>query len=129
MKKFYTFCIWISLVLPFITMGSVVVTTPNGGENWIIGCPNTIQWITSAPVSVKIELYKNGIYYLTICSQVPVTQNSYSWTPPYSVSPGNTFKVKVTCLSNNTADYDFSNANFSINLGTLTVTSPNGEEF
>jgi len=128
MKKIYPYFLLLLIALPVIAQSSVMVITPNGGENWIIGCPNTIQWISSTPVTVKIELYKNGVFYMTICNQVPATQNSYIWTPPYSVIPGNTFKVKVTCLSGNTSGYDFSNANFSINLGTITVVSPNGGE-
>ena len=128
MKKVFFFGILFCLTLPIFAQNSaVVVITPNGGENWQIGCPNTIQWITATPVTVKIELFKNGVFYMTIASQVPSTQSSYSWTPPYTVSHGNTFKVKITCLTSSSG-FDFSNANFSINLGTITVTSPNGGE-
>lgn len=112
----------------FVQSTSVTVIAPNGGENWIIGCPNTIQWITAANVPVKIELYKNNLFYLTICSQVPAGQNTYSWTPPSSIIPGSTFKVKITCLTNS-AGYDFSNGYFTISPGTITVVSPNGGEF
>jgi hypothetical protein len=106
----------------------VTVVTPNGGENWIIGCPTTIQWITSTPSSVKIDLYKNSVFLMTIASQVPPTQSSFTWTPPYTIAPGTTFKVKVTILNGSTTGYDFSNADFSINSGNVTVTSPNGGE-
>jgi hypothetical protein len=128
MKKIHVFFLLVLLTFPVIAQSSVTVIAPNGGENWIIGCPSTIQWINSTPVPVKIELYKNGMFYMTICPLVPATQNSYIWTPPYSVTPGNTFKVKVTVLSSNTANFDFSDGNFSINLGALTVVSPNGGE-
>jgi hypothetical protein len=128
MKKIFTLFFLCIFILPLFAQNSgVTVVAPNGGENWLIGCPETIQWITATPVAVKIELFKNGTFYLTIANQVPATQNSYSWTPTYTVTPGNTYKVKVTCL-NSSAGYDFSNANFSINTGAITVTTPNGGE-
>ena len=78
--------------------------------------------------SCENRIIQSRSFYLTICNQVPATQNSYSWTPPYGVVTGNDFKVKVTCLTNSSPGFDFSNANFSINLGTITVVSPNGGE-
>jgi hypothetical protein len=128
MKKIYPYVLSLLLAIPAIVQGSVTVISPNGGENWITGCPNTIQWINSNLTPVKIELYKNGVFYLTICNLVPVTQNSYIWSPPASVIPGNTFKVKITSLTNSNPGFDFSDANFSINQGTITVVSPNGGE-
>jgi hypothetical protein len=108
--------------------GSITVVSPNGGENWIIGCPGIIQWITSTSAgSVKIELYRNGVFSMIICPQVPAGQSSFTWVPPYSVVPGNDYKVKVSALANTTL-FDFSDNNFSINLGNITVVSPNGSE-
>ena len=128
MKKFFILSfLWILILPLFAQNTTVTVVTPNGGENWLIGCPNTIQWITATLVPVKIELFKSGSFYMTIAIQVPAGQNSYSWTAPYSVISGNTFKVKITCLTSS-AGFDFSNADFSINLGSITVTSPNGGE-
>jgi hypothetical protein len=130
MKKFYISLLVILFSFPIFAQNSgITVVTPNGGENWIIGCPSTIQWITASPVTtgVKIELFKNGVFCMTICNQVPAAQNSFVWTPPYSVAPGNTFKVKVSLLTSS-AGFDFSNNNFSINMGSITVVSPNGGE-
>ncbi len=113
---------------------SMMVITPNGGENWLTGCPNQIQWITPATsmFPVKIELYRNGLYYLTICNQVPAGQSAYSWTPPYTVIPGNTYKVKVSSLTGSLPVFDFSDNNFTIspgqNTGIVTVVNPNGGE-
>lgn len=127
MKKFsIIFLLFFSLQAAF-AVTSVTVIAPNGGENWTIGCPNTIQWVTSTPCPVKIELYKDGVFYMTICSQAASNTNSYTWTPPYSVLPAVTYKVKITTL-NNIPGYDYSDNSFSINLGFLTVLSPNGGE-
>ena len=129
MKKLYIALMAIILTIPLFAQNTgVTVIAPNGGENWITGCPYTIQWIVAAPVPVKIELFSNGVFYMTICSQVPANTNSYVWTPPYSVTPANTYKVKITTLTTTVPYYDFSNNNFSIALGTITVASPNGGE-
>jgi hypothetical protein len=131
MKKFlFTFCL-VFVLSPAFSQ-TITVISPNGGENWMIGCPSTIQWITSSvTVPVKIELFKTTssglIYCMTICSMVPANTNSYSWIPPYSVAPASIYKVKVSALSN-TAVFDFSNNNFSLVLGSITVISPNGGE-
>ncbi|HPS62209.1 MAG TPA: hypothetical protein PLK82_04060 [Bacteroidales bacterium] len=110
----------------------VKVVTPNGGENWIIGCQALIQWISTsaAPFPVKIELYRNDAYYLTISAQVPAGQMSFTWIPPVSVMPGNTYKVKVSCMTatGTVPVYDFSDGYFSISKGVITVSAPNGGE-
>jgi hypothetical protein len=107
----------------------VIVVQPNGGELWVSGCPAQIQWITTSAVNVpvRIELYRNNQYYLTICQQTPPGAVSYNWIPPYSVIPGNNFKVRVICL-NSAGSFDFSDNYFSIGTGNLALTSPNGGE-
>ena len=111
-----------------IGLSALTVVAPNGGENWIIGCPYAIQWITTAAAgTVKIELYKNNAFCLTICSQVPAGMTTYTWIPPVTLIPGNTYKIKISSLTS-TAVFDYSDANFTISQGTLTVVSPNGGE-
>jgi hypothetical protein len=128
MKKISFSFLLLVLSLPLFSQNSMVtVITPNGGENWTIGCPYAVQWVSATPTPVKIELYKNGVFCLTICSQVPAGMSTYTWIPPYTLAAANTYKVKVTCLTN-IAGFDFSNNEFSINPGNITVVSPNGGE-
>ncbi|MDP1622827.1 MAG: Ser-Thr-rich GPI-anchored membrane family protein [Bacteroidales bacterium] len=116
-------------ILPGQNTSQITIITPNGGENWIIGCPSVIHWVTTtaATGSVKIELFKNNLYYKTIASQVPAGVSSFTWIVPYSVVPGNNYKVKVSSLTNTTG-FDFSDNDFTIHLGNITVGSPNGGE-
>ncbi len=128
MKKLLLFALLGTLVLPAFSQ-SVTVVTPNGGENLTIGCPFTIQWTTSTAVAVKIELYRNDAFYMTIVSQVPAGQVNYTWTPTPNAVTGNIYKIKVTALTTNLpAVFDISDNPFSIGNGSLTVTSPNGGE-
>jgi len=130
MKRFALSFVLVLFMLPsFSQNNGITVITPNGGENWIIGCPTTIHWVaTAASVgTVRIDLYKDGAFYMNICNPVPAGINTYTWIPPYSVNPGNTFKIKVSSLTNITT-FDYSDADFSISLGAITVVSPNGGE-
>lgn len=117
-----------SLIPPQNT-GQITVVAPNGGENWIAGCPNQIQWAFTSTLAsaVKLELYKDTLFYMTICPQVAAGMTTFSWVVPYSIIPGNNYKVKVTTLTS-PAVFDFSNNPFSISRGGITVTSPNGGE-
>ncbi|MCX6245033.1 MAG: hypothetical protein NTU98_10050 [Bacteroidetes bacterium] len=128
MKRIYILFLFLVFTSTLHSQNAIItVVAPNGGENWTIGCPYAIQWITAAPMSVKIELYKNGAFCQTICSQVPAGMSTYTWIPSYALAPANTYKVKISSLTSS-AGYDFSNNNFTISPGSITVISPNGGE-
>lgn len=106
--------------------GGLVVVNPNGGETWIMGCPAVITWIsTAATMPVKIELYRNNAWYRTIAAQA--TGSSLTWMVPYNITAGPNFRVKITSLAN-AAVFDFSDNDFTIGSGSITVLSPNGGE-
>ncbi|MEI6681382.1 MAG: Ser-Thr-rich GPI-anchored membrane family protein [Bacteroidota bacterium] len=129
MKKLILSLLIALLSIPAFSSSLVTVVSPNGGENWTIGCPYAITWISSNTAgALKIELYKDNAFCMTICSQVPASMTSYTWIPPVSLIPASTYKVKISLLASSATGYDFSDGNFSINGGTLTVVSPNGGE-
>ncbi len=64
---------------------------------------------------------------MTICNQVPSGMSSYTWTPPFSLLPANTYKVRISTLTS-AAGFDFSDGYFTITNGFITVLSPNGGE-
>ena len=128
MKKLLLSLLVTLISIPVFSVTPLTVVSPNGGENWITGCPYAIQWITgNVPGPVKIELYNNNSFYLTICSQVSSGMTSYTWVPPATILPGNGYKVKITSLTS-AAGFDFSDGTFTIGPGVITVTSPNGGE-
>jgi hypothetical protein len=131
MKKLFLSFFVVLITVPLFSLGAISIITPNGGENWIMGCPYAIQWVTTSPTPVKIELYKSTnatlSFCMTICSMVPAGMSSYTWIPPSTLQPGNLYKVKISSLTNTTG-YDFSDNYFAINLGSITVISPNGGE-
>ena len=115
-----------------VPAAQITLTSPNGGESWLVGSVQTIQWTSaglSATANLKIS-YSNGTTTTQIASVSP-TQTSYSWTVPGT--PGTAWTVSLcsdvggaieTCEASDT-----SNAAFSIvDPPRITVSQPNGGE-
>lgn len=117
---------YFSISNPILTLVS-----PNGGELWRYGEQVNILW-NAANISgnAKIELFRTSSTnpICTISPGVEVTNNSFTWTVPSTLTPATDFRCKITLLSN-TAVYDYSNAYLSI-MGPpqITLSSPNGGE-
>lgn len=94
-----------------ITIGTLTVTSPNGGENWIHGTAHTLTWTSSGSPGtlVKIELLKAGVWNRTIVAST-ANDGSYSWTIPSTQMVGFDYKIRVTSTTN-TALTDSSNNN------------------
>jgi len=97
---------------------TITVTSPNGGENWVVGITQTIQWTyTGNPGSyVKIELFKGGVLNRTITSRASKGSRgsgSYRWRIPSTQTQGNDYKIKITSTSNSSFN-DMSDEDFSI---------------
>ncbi len=112
----------------FKIRGSVTITAPNGGENWIVGTNQNITWNSTGSFSnVKLEYSTNGFsdenQVVSITTSTP-NNGSYSWAIPDAI--GTTLKVRASDVSDSTV-VDTSNANFTIK-GALAITSPNGSE-
>ena len=103
------------------------VTTPNGGENFIVGEVSNITW-TSAGTSenVKIELNRTypGATWETLFAST-TNDGTEPWTVAGAVS--STARIRITGVTHTTSS-DTSNANFTIGQRLITVTAPNGGE-
>ncbi|HYN44536.1 MAG TPA: NosD domain-containing protein [Candidatus Limnocylindrales bacterium] len=107
---------------------SIIVTSPNGSENWTRGTAHAITWNSSGipGAYVKIELLKAGIWKSTIISSTP-NDGSHPWLIPVAQTPGNDYKVRIT--STTSAAYtDTSDNTFTIPTPIITVISPNEGE-
>ncbi|MCH8033697.1 MAG: hypothetical protein IH950_08080 [Bacteroidetes bacterium] len=104
----------------------ITVTSPNGGENWLLGTTEPITWADNFSVNVKIELYKGGTFYSLIVNSTS-SDGVRNWNIPISLPEGSDYKIKITMLGNNNV-FDFSDSVFSLS-NEIAVTSPNGNEF
>ena len=77
---------------------SIVVISPNGGENWVAGTSHNVVWTISGNVdTVRLEYStNNGGAWSDIIGHVPATPGSYSWTVPNT--PTSLALVRVTWI-------------------------------
>jgi hypothetical protein len=109
-----------------ITGISVVVTAPNGGENWNAGSTHSITWTSSNVTTVNISYStNNGSSWTAVASNVSAAAQTYSWTVPNTASAQCLVKITSTADGN---VYDVSNAVFTITGISVVVTAPNGSE-
>ncbi len=93
---------------------SITVTSPNGGQSWVVGTKHSITWsVTNLAGYVKVELLKAGSPVRTITFNVAASSGSYSWSIPISQTSGNDYRIRITSTSNK-AVADTSDANFTI---------------
>ena len=78
-------------------------------------------------MTVKIELYKGGVYVSEIVDSVRVDEGYYKWAIHYNTIPGTDYQIKITSTSV-AGITDISDGYFEITRGVLTVVSPNGGE-
>lgn len=90
---------------------SITVTSPNGGETWIVGNPATVSWSTTGTVgNVKIELSTNGGGSWTTLVSSTANDGSQSVTVPDS--PSTQCRIRVSETDGSPSDT--SNADFTI---------------
>ncbi|HTL47646.1 MAG TPA: hypothetical protein VL688_06230 [Verrucomicrobiae bacterium] len=111
----------------FTVKGRVQLSTPNGGENLIVGNPFAVTGTVFGPISsVKLYYSKNGgatyDFPMEGCETVAVSTGAFScnWSVPDII--GSNLSVKVTD-ANNALVNDVSDAVFSVK-GSVTLTAP-----
>ncbi len=108
---------------------SITVTTPNGGENWVQGSYQTIQWTYagSPGTTVNIEVLRNSSTMAVIpgISIGSGGSGSFSLTVPYSTPVGADYRIRVTSASNPATDT--SDGPFTISPA-IHVSTPDGGE-
>ncbi|RKY40898.1 MAG: hypothetical protein DRP76_00975, partial [Candidatus Omnitrophota bacterium] len=111
-----------------ITHPTFHITSPNGGESWIIGTTHDITWETVGSVSsdLRLEYSKdNFVSDINLIVTGIANTGSFSWAIPDDAS--NTVKVRITDNLRPEAT-DTSDASFAIANPIVTITSPNGGE-
>jgi hypothetical protein len=104
----------------------ITVTSPNGGEGWLVNSTHSITWTTTGTVgNVKIKYSpNNGQDWTSIIASTP-NDGAHPWTVPDTPSPQCLVRISET----DNDPVDTSDAVFSIvDPNTITITSPNGGE-
>ncbi len=90
---------------------SITVSSPNGGESWAGGSPQSISWTSTGVTNVKLEYTLDGTTWTLITSSFSASTGFYGWTVPSNATT--TARVRVSDASNS-AISDTSNAPFTI---------------
>ncbi|MEE9119193.1 MAG: Ser-Thr-rich GPI-anchored membrane family protein, partial [Calditrichia bacterium] len=107
---------------------NITVTSPNGGEEWLISDRRDIVWTDNIDENVKIDLYKGGLFHSTIDFSSSGADEVQPWDIPLSgISQGENYRIRITSVDDSTL-FDFSDGDFTLFLSKITVTSPNGGE-
>ena len=105
---------------------TLLITTPIGAENWVVGSSQKIKWTSNNVTNVKIEYSTNtGSTWSPVIASIPALAGSYSWTIPNT--PSNSCEVRISDTSNSSLN-SVSTAPFTISQPTLSITAPNGSE-
>jgi len=105
------------------------MTSPNGGENWIIGEPYEITWISENVERVSIDYsLNNGTTWDNVVTDI-ASNGIYNWVVPDIPLGSDLCKIRIQHSSDMTI-FDLSDTPFSIHSKTnlLRVVAPNGGE-
>ena len=80
-------------------LSAMIVNSPRGIEFWGVGTSEEIQWslVGFEDPNVKIELYKNDVFFSTIAASTS-NDGSYDWSIPEDHSVGSSYKVKISSV-------------------------------
>ena len=91
----------------------ITVITPNGGENWIFNSIHDITWSSvNTSDNVKIELFKDDVFYSTIVSSTN-DDGIYNWQIPDTYEQSPHYKIKISDITD-IYTFDQSNDYFGI---------------
>ena len=78
---------------------SIHVNSPYSSASYRAGTTLETKWSSiNAGNNVKIELYKGGVFDMTIVTSTS-NDGSYQWTIPEDITPGTNYQVTVSSLS------------------------------
>lgn len=105
------------------TAAGITVTSPAGGENWVLGSRHTIRWTYTGNPGSTVTIYLwTGLFNVTQIAQTSVGTSgagSYVWSVPCAQEPG-IYKIWIVSDIGLQA---FSNS-FNTVLQTITITTP-----
>lgn len=80
-------------------LGPLLLKSPFGGENWLIGSTQKISWSLSDVINIKIDYTTdNGTSWINIIPSISASLGSYNWIIPNT--PSKNSKVKISSVMN-----------------------------
>ncbi|MCG8430067.1 MAG: hypothetical protein MJA29_02695, partial [Candidatus Omnitrophica bacterium] len=108
----------------FNIVGSLVVNTPNGAENWRVGDTNYITWNRYAVSLVDINYStNNGSTWNQLANNFPAANESFEWVIDNATAASTQALVKVEDTFNPGVTNDTSNNTFNL-VAVFDITAP-----
>lgn len=92
-------------LLVSIAAGTISITSPGGGENWMKGTNYNVSWSSqNTNYPLKVELYKGNsmLRQLTTTAQI---SGSIVFNPPNDIPDGNDYRIAVAEVNGNAYKY------------------------
>jgi len=105
---------------------SLVITSPNGGEDWECGSRYDITWVDNISSNVKIDLY-NGSSHVRTISFSTSSDGIYRWTIPTDIPVSSQYWMQITSTTDSHV-FDRCNNYFTIELGTYIIEVEGGKK-
>ncbi len=93
---------------------AIIVSSPNGGEVVYPGSSLPIIWQANITGSVRIDLFKGGLFSALIAASEP-NDGTYTWRIPATLAPGEDYTIQISSIANPVPVSDSSDADFEIN--------------
>lgn len=95
---------------------SITVLSPNGGEKWILGTPQTITWSTNASGPIRISLVNASTSFEYVLTVSEPNDGTYAWDGMKDISsklvPAGNYRARIQDMIKNI--FDYSDAPFNI---------------
>ena len=118
----------LGIILIFAELGaqSLTITTPNGGEQWIVGNKYPIHWDWSGSItSVRLDYSTDGGVNWSLIVSSTTNDGDHLWTIPNTISAS--CFMQISDVSNPLTD-DLSDGAFSIIRPSIDIKKPDGDE-
>lgn len=126
MNKIKSALLGFVLTFIFVNAQSLIITTPNGGEAWIVGNKHPIHWDWTGSISsVRLDYSTDGGNNWTLIASSTPNDGDYLWTIPNTIFQNCFVKISSTA---NPAIYDLSDGSFSIVRPQIDIKKPDGGE-
>jgi M6 family metalloprotease-like protein len=119
----------ISCRIAVVASAPITVTSPAGGEAWIIGSTQGISWFSNGVIgNLNIYLYKGTSNLGPIATNIPVGNGVYNWKAGYlkkgtCVAVGSTYRVSIVSVLNRKISA-ISAVNFSLIKPKISIKAP-----
>jgi len=112
-----------------VEINGLHLTAPNGGEQWKVSGSGEVTWTSTGSITnvqIRYSMDSGSTYPYEISNSTP-NDGSFTWSQIPLQALGSTLRIKISDYDDSNT-FDESDADFSVVIPAIEVTSPNGSE-